>query len=130
MPKVANNRHTHKEYSMVLIILIGIMLLFVPGVIPIVGPFFAGIIIGYLSKEVKRGIIASLTSAIIFTIIVWTIVSLVAYPYIYTHNTKIFGTITGFSILALIGSILGFYEVILVVIGAILGAALGDKSKN
>ncbi len=130
MPNSTNNRHTHKEYSMVLIILIGIMLLFVPGVIPIVGPFFAGIIIGYLSKEVKRGIIASLTSAIIFTIIVWVVVSLVAYPYINTHSTKIFGTVTGVSILALIGAILGFYEIVLVVIGAILGAALRDKPKN
>ncbi len=130
MLKAINNRHKHKEYSMVLIVLIGIMLLFVPGVIPIVGPFFAGIIIGYLSKEVKRGIIASLVSAIIFTIIVWMVISLVAYPYIYTNHTKIFGTITGVSILALIGSILGFYEIVLVVIGAILGAALGDKSKN
>lgn len=130
MPNSTNNRHTHKEYSMVLIILIGIMLLFVPGVIPIVGPFFAGIIIGYLSKEVKRGIIASLTSAIIFTIIVWVVVSLVAYPYINAHSTKIFGTVTGMGILALIGAILGFYEIVLVVIGAILGAALRDKPKN
>ena len=130
MAKDHNGKNIKKGYSTVLIIMIGVMLLFIPGIIPILGPFFAGIVIGYLSGELKKSIITGIMSAIVFTLIVWIVVGFVVYPYMYSNHIKLFDTFTGSSILILIGSVIGFYEIVLVVIGAVLGSILGDKSKD
>lgn len=107
------------------LVAIGFMLLFFPGIIPVLGPFVAGIIVGFLSKSNKKAIIASIMSSMLITIAGIIFFYLIVY-FGLLLNTFIAPVLMFGNIWLFIG-LFGAQDMLFMSIGALVGNSVNQK---